>query len=153
MATKPYEITASVMVKASQKQVFEYMRDLKNFDDWNPFAAMAKNMTMQLSEVTDQVGATYTYSDKRMGSGEMTILTLHPDTLIRLQMKFMMPNEEIADIRWSLSSTDGETRVTWAMNGERDAKARFMNAIFQFDKMMVKNFTDGLAALKAKLEA
>lgn len=152
MANKPYANSSSVIIDVDQQRLYEYLSDLKHFDEWNPFSAMAKDMTSSLSAVTNEVGAKYTYSDKRMGSGEMTLTELHPNSLIRLQMKFMMPSETLADIVWSLTPVGENTQMTWTMSGERGTKDRVMNRLFGLDRMMEKHFTQGLAGLKTQLE-
>lgn len=152
MANKPYANSSSAIIDVDQQRLYEYLSDLKHFDEWNPFSAMAKDMTSSLSAVTNEVGAKYTYSDKRMGSGEMTLTELHPNSLIRLQMKFMMPSETLADIVWSLTPVGENTQMTWTMSGERGTKYRVMNRLFGLDRMMEKHFTQGLARLKTQLE-
>lgn len=152
MANKPYANSSSAIIDVDQQRLYEYLSDLKHFDEWNPFSAMAKDMTSSLSAVTNEVGAKYTYSDKRMGSGEMTLTELHPNSLIRLQMKFMMPSETLADIVWSLTPVGENTQMTWTMSGERGTKDRVMNRLFGLDRMMEKHFTQGLARLKTQLE-
>lgn len=153
MSLKPYEISSSILISAPQQKVFDYISELKNFNEWNPFAAMATDLIFELSEVTNAVGSTYSYSDKRMGTGVMTITELHPNTLVRIRMDFKMPDDSVADIHWLLSSSDGATQMTWRMNGERGTKDRIFVAMLGMNRMMAKHFTQGLEALKAKLEA
>ena len=52
-----------------------------------------------------------------------------------------------------ITETDGVTTVTWFLGGERGFGGQLMNALFKFDKMMAKNFADGLDSLKKLIEA
>jgi hypothetical protein len=52
-----------------------------------------------------------------------------------------------------LTESDGVTTITWFLGGERGVGGQLMNMLFKFDKMMAKNFADGLTSLKKLVEA
>ena len=151
MAKKPFKITATVLIEATPAKVHEVMNDLGRLDDWSPFIAMDKTVTSKVSEKSFGPGAVYDYEGKRIGKGRMEIISSGPDC-IRAKMTFFNKKTEFADTEYCLEPEFEGTRVTWNMSGERNLKMQIMNSVLNLDKMMAKNFTDGLKVLKAIIE-
>jgi hypothetical protein len=150
MANKPFEIKASVLIEATPAKVHEVLNDLGRLEDWSPFSAMDKTVTSKVSEKSFGPGATYDYVGKRIGKGRMEIISSGPDC-IRATMTFFNKKTEVANTEYCLEPAFEGTRVTWSMSGDRDLKGQILGALV-FDKMMAKNFADGLKVLKAVIE-
>jgi hypothetical protein len=150
MAKRPYEIKVSILIEATPAKVHEVLNDLGRLDDWSPFAAMDKTVTSKVSEKSFGPGATYDYVGKRIGKGRMEIISSGPDC-IRATMTFMNKKTEIANTEYRLEPEFEGTRVTWVMSGARDLMGHLIGTLV-FDKMMAKNFADGLKVLKAIIE-
>jgi hypothetical protein len=150
MAKRPYEIKVSILIEATPAKVHEVLNDLGRLEDWSPFSAMDKTVTSTVSEKSFGPGATYDYVGKRIGKGRMEIISSGPDC-IRATMTFMNKKTEIANTEYRLEPEFEGTRVTWVMSGARDLMGHLIGTLV-FDKMMTKNFTDGLKVLKAIIE-
>jgi hypothetical protein len=150
MANRPYEIKVSILIEATPAKVHEVLNDLGRLDDWSPFSAMDKTVTSKVSEKSFGPGATYDYVGKRIGKGRMEIISSGPDC-IRSTMTFMNKKTEIANTEYCLAPEFEGTRVTWVMSGERDLMGHLVGTLV-FDKMMAKNFENGLKVLKAVIE-
>jgi len=48
IAPKTYDVSRSVVVEKPRKEVFEYLRFLKNMDDWSPWAKTALFQTLEI---------------------------------------------------------------------------------------------------------
>jgi hypothetical protein len=151
MATKPFEIKASIVIEATPAKVHEVMNDLARLDDWNPFMGMDKTVVSKISEKSFGPGAVCDYEGKRIGKGRMEIISSGPD-LIRFKMTFFNKKTEYADAEYRIVPEFEGTRVTWVMSGERGGKLRLISMVLNLDKMMTKNFQDGLKVLKAVIE-
>jgi carbon monoxide dehydrogenase subunit G len=150
MDKKPYEVKASILIEATPAKVHEVLNDFGRFDDWSPFIAMDKSVTAKISEKSFGPGAVYEYSGKRIGKGRMEIISSGPER-IRSTMTFFNKKTEVAQTEYILEPEFEGTRVTWTLSGERDLMGHLVGTLV-FDKMMTKNFTDGLKVLKAIVE-
>jgi uncharacterized protein YndB with AHSA1/START domain len=152
VSKKPYSIQVSALINAPAQKIFETINDLNTFTSWSPFAKMDATMVATISKPGVGVGATYDYTAKRVGTGRMTIIDAVTPSVINMKMEFLAPNQELADVAFTIiPSTDG-CEVTWTMNGERGLKDRIFVGLLQLDKMMNKHFADGLLTLKAIVE-
>jgi hypothetical protein len=111
---------------------------------------MDKTVTSKVSEKSFGPGATYDYVGKRIGKGRMEIISSGPDC-IRATMTFFNKKTEVANTEYCLEPEFEGTRVTWIMSGERDFMGNLIGTLV-FDKMMAKNFANGLKVLKAVIE-
>ncbi len=150
MAKRPYEIKVSILIEAVPAKVHEVLNDLGRLDDWSPFSAMDKTVTSKVSEKSFGPGATYDYVGKRIGKGRMEIISSGP-TCIRSTMTFFNKKTEVANTEYCLEPEFEGTRVTWVMSGERNLFGHLVGTLV-FDKMMFKNFENGLKVLKAVIE-
>ena len=150
MANKPYEIQASILIEATPAKVHEVLNDFARFEDWSPFIAMDKSVTATISEKSFGPGAVYEYVGKRIGKGRMEIISSGPER-IRSTMTFFNKKTEVAKTEYILEPVFEGTQVTWTLAGERDLIGHLVGTLV-FDKMMTKNFTDGLKVLKAIIE-
>ena len=153
MSLKPYSIQVSAEIGAPAKKVFDLINDLNTFTSWSPFAKMDPSTVATISKPGVGVGATYDYTAKRVGTGRMTIIDAVSPSVINMDMEFLAPNQERADVSFTILETTDSCEVTWTMSGTRDLKARVMIALLQMDKMMNKHFADGLLLLKGIAEA
>jgi hypothetical protein len=147
----PYALRISETIHSPVGTVREFLSDLSNFSRWNPFLAMDPNAVVELSQPASGVGASYSWSSKRIGSGIMTITGIS-DTCIDIHMQFTSRNKREDDVQWLLSETPQGTQVTWAMSGQRSFVERVFVGVMRLDTVMSKHFSDGLRQLKAVVE-
>lgn len=139
-------------IDAPSSKVWDYLNDLNNLSAWSPFLVMDPEAKVTISENSTGEGAYYEWDGKRIGKGRMTISGIY-DHVIIFHMEFLGPNKREDASEWRLTRDGEGTEVTWAMSGQRKLNERIFMALFQFDKAMVKNFTDGLRTLKGIIEA
>lgn len=148
-----YKVVVSQHINAPKAKVFAIINDLTQFDAWNPFKPMDTSVKSWLGPITSGEGAEYNYEGKRIGSGRMTFTGVYDDSVIKIQMEFLKPNQEIAQNEWRITQLDQGVEITWTMEGERKPLMALFVKLMGLDKMMHKHFTDGLARLKALAEA
>jgi hypothetical protein len=145
-----YELRVSESIDAPLGTVRAFLSDLTNFSKWNPFLAMDPNTAVEVSQQPVGIGATYSWSSKRIGSGIMTI-TCISETVIDIHMRFTSRNKREDSVQWILAETATGTELTWLMFGKRSSAERVFIALMRLDKVMSKHFADGLKQLKAAL--
>ena len=150
---KPYKLEAKQQINAPISKVFGILNDLNEFKHWNPFLAMDPKTEYQISENSTGEGATYTWQSKKLGTGTMVFTGVYDNSVIMIDMNFMAPNQETAKCEWRLTRSGEGIEMAWTMTGERKFFGSLMVAVLGMDKMMTKHFNDGLARLKAYVEA
>jgi hypothetical protein len=111
---------------------------------------MDQSVKATISEKSFGPGAVYEYQGKRIGKGRMEIISSGPER-IRSTMTFFNKKTEVAKTEYILEPEFEGTKVTWTLSGDRDLQGHLIGTLF-LDKMMTKNFQDGLKVLKAVIE-
>jgi hypothetical protein len=149
----PYKISVSQQINAPMAKVFAIINDLNQFAGWNPFLPMDPNVKAVVGPITSGEGAEYNYESKKIGTGRMTFTGVYDNSLIKIKMEFLKPNQEVAHNEWRLTHIGDGVEMTWLMEGERKPLMALMVKVMGMDKMMSKHFADGLLRLKALAEA
>jgi uncharacterized protein YndB with AHSA1/START domain len=149
----PYKISVSQQINAPMAKVFAIINDLNQFAGWNPFLPMDPNVKAVVGPITSGEGAEYNYESKKIGTGRMTFTGVYDNSLIKIKMEFLKPNQEVAHNEWRLTHVGDGVEMTWLMEGERKPLMALMVKVMGMDKMMSKHFADGLLRLKALAEA
>jgi hypothetical protein len=148
---KPYSLQVSHDIHAPIGDVFDVLNDLNQLNSWSPFSAMDPSLVSSVSTPASGVGSVYSWKGKRIGSGSMAMTVCTKPYKIAFDMDFNGKDTALSE--YLLTEKDGVTTVTWFLGGERGVGGQIMNAIFKFDKMMAKNFEDGLTSLKNLIES
>ena len=102
---------------------------------------------------TSGQGAAYGWSgNKNIGSGRMEISQSTPSSLVRIQLEFFTPFKASNTAEFVLEPQGNATRVIWAMQGRSNFMSKLMGLVLNFDKMIGKDFEDGLVNLRKLAE-
>jgi len=155
LAPKSYNVYRSVEIRRPRAEVFEFLRFLKNQETWSPWEKRDPKMKKEFRGTDGQAGAVSSWKgNKEVGEGEQEIKKIVPGERVDGELRFFKP--------WKSTSacyliTDdagkGTTRVTWGFSGRNKFPMSIMMLFMNMDKMVGKDFEDGLAALKMHLEA
>ena len=144
---KTYNISRSVMIHASDSVVYMNVADLNNFLKWNPWTKMDPDAEVSISGTPAQTGHLWEWMGKKTGSGQMELIRANPYALAEFRLRFLEPFESEAISGFTFKNTAEGTEVEWYMSGEANSiPDRWMG--LSVDRMMDKDFTGGLQALK-----
>lgn len=149
-ATRPshYHIERSATIAAAPATVFGLVNDLHRFPDWSPWQKLDPAMKITYGGPATGVGSGYYWlGNKQAGEGRMTITESTPDALVGMKLEFIKPFASVASTRLAFVPVEGGTRVGWAMDGENDLMSKVFCLFMDMDKMVGKDFEDGLANL------
>lgn len=149
---KTYSVSRSINIGANDTLVYKNIADFNNFLQWNAWSKMDPNAKVTVTGTPEQVGHQYHWKGKESGEGEMKITELKPFEQVKMNLKFIKPFESLADIQFDLTKESDSTKVTWTMSGENNIISKWMCVFVSMDKMIGKDFEDGLKALKEKSE-
>ncbi|MCZ4244536.1 SRPBCC family protein [Pedobacter punctiformis] len=149
---KSYSVTRSTVINAPDSVVYKNIADFNEFYKWNPWAKMEPTAKSKVSGPVAQPGHLYEWEGKETGQGYMKIITAKPNTQVDIELKFIKPFESLADTKFDIQPEGSGQKVSWTMSGDNNLMGKWMCVFMSMDKMIGKDFEDGLKFLKEKSE-
>ncbi|GGG47363.1 polyketide cyclase [Croceivirga lutea] len=154
IAPKTYEVSRSIVINKPKDEVFSYLKSLKNQDTWSPWGKRDPNMKKKFTGIDGEVGATsYWNGNKEVGEGEQEITKIVEGERIETELRFLKPFKSTSDAFFYVDEVNGGTEVVWGFKGNNKFPMSIMMLFMSMDKMIGKDFEEGLSDLKAQLEA
>lgn len=142
--------TYETTVAAPPEVVHALIGDFHEWVKWSPWEGLDPDL--QRTYDGAGVGARYAWSgNNKAGQGSMTFTSITPER-VTVDLEFLKPFKARNEVVFDLTPAGSGTHVAWTMRGERNAAFAVMGKLF-FDKAIGKDFTKGLASLKAAAEA
>ncbi len=154
LAPKTYDVFRSVEIARPKSEVFEHLKYLKNQDEWSPWAKRDPNMEKKFKGTDGEVGCiSYWNGNKEVGEGEQEITKIVPGKRIEGELRFLKPWKSTSDCYLQVDDgSEGKTKVTWGFSGRNKFPMSIMMLFMSMDKMVGKDFEEGLATLKTQME-
>ena len=153
---KTYSVTTQVTINKPVTEVFDYVKYLKNQDNYSVWAQMDPDMQKSYRGTDGMVGFVAGWiSDKEdVGEGEQEIMRIDEGKRIDYALRFFKPFEsnDMAYMQTTALSSD-QTQVTWGFDGHLDYPMNLMFLFMDFEGMIGNDLTQGLAQLKTVVEA
>lgn len=151
-ARKEYNIRRDITIQASQQQVFDYLKQLKNQDHFNKWVMVDPGMKREFIGTDGTVGFIYAWNgNKQAGEGEQEIKRITEGKSIETEIRFKRPFVSVAYANLETESVSAtQTKVSWS---NKSAMVYPMNImISMIEKMLAKDMDTSLAKLKTILE-
>ena len=149
------EASTNAEINAPRAQVHQQLATLKTWPEWSAWSTEADAKAKFTFEGPETgVGSIWKWtSEGDLGTGTMKITKADPNEIgFELQFERMKPATGLL----KLEEADGKTKVTWQFNADFGNAGllvpRWMIGLGMFEKSLVKQFDDGLAKLKTRLE-
>jgi len=154
IAPKTFEVSRSIEIEKGKKEVFEYLRFLKKQDEWSPWQKKDPNMEKTFTGTDGEVGAlSHWVGNKDVGEGEQEITKIVEGERVESRLRFIKPWKSESDAFLSVKEVGGgNTEVTWGFSGNNKFPFSIMTLFMSMDKMIGKDFEEGLSSLKSNLE-
>ncbi|MDF0706033.1 MAG: SRPBCC family protein [Bacteroidota bacterium] len=154
LAPKNYDVSRSIEINRSKSEVFEYLKFLKNQDEWSPWSKRDPNMVKDFSGTDGEVGAINRWKgNKEVGEGEQEITHIEEGSRIDSELRFLKPFKSTSDAYITTKEVDKDmTKVVWGFSGENKFPMSIMMLFMNMDKAIGKDFEEGLNSLKQILE-
>jgi hypothetical protein len=154
IAPKTYDVFRTVEITRPKADVFNYLRSLKNMDEWSPWAKKDPNMEKKFTGTDGEVGSqSYWNGNKEVGEGEQEIKKITDGERIDSELRFLKPFKSTSDCYTKVEDIgDGNTKVTWGFAGKNKFPMTIISLFKSMDSMVGKDFEDGMANLKEVLE-
>ena len=147
-----YSIEREIAINRPKQQVFDYVRYLKNQDNYSKWVMEDPNMRKDFKGVDGQVGFIYAWDgNDKAGKGEQEIKKIAVGDNVDIEIRFIKPFEGIAQTNISTESlSENKTKVKWVMNGRSSYPMNLTNLFI--DNILGKDLALSLNSLKAILE-
>lgn len=151
---KTYTVSRSTTINAADSVIYKNIADFNEFYKWNPWAKMEPTAKIKISGPIAQPNHLYEWEgkDAKTGTGQMKIKAVEPMQTVDIELKFIKPFESIADTKFEITPDGTSNKVTWTMSGENNLMGKWMSVFVNMDKMIGKDFENGLQSLKEKSE-
>lgn len=154
IAPKNYDVSRSIEIAKSKDVVFSYLKSLKKQDEWSPWGKRDPNMQKKFTGTDGEVGAiNYWKGNKDVGEGEQEITKIVEGERIESELRFLKPFKSTSNAYMTVNEVDKDTtKVVWGFSGKNKFPMSIMMLFMNMDKMVGKDFEEGLASLKEILE-
>src|SRR5437868_12057504 len=114
-----HHVKREIIIHAPRQKVFDYIKLLKNQDEFNKHAMTAPDRKREFKGTDGTVGYIYAWSgNKNAGVGEKEIKKIIEGKRIETEIRFVKPMRAIASIIMETESlSDEQTKVTWSNAG------------------------------------
>lgn len=150
---KEYSVEREITIGKPQQEVFNYVKYLKNQDNYNKWVMTDPVMKKDFKGVDGTPGFVYAWSSKikKAGKGEQEIKKVTEGERIDVEIRFEKPFEGIANIHFITEPVSpDQTNVKWGMKGKSSYPMNFMNLFI--DNMLGTDLETSLETLKTILE-
>jgi RimJ/RimL family protein N-acetyltransferase len=151
---KDYAVEKEIVINKPKAEVFEYLKSLKNQDNWSVWATRDPNMKKSFTGTDGTVGFTSMWEgNDDVGKGEQEITKIDEGDRVNTELRFLKPFESTNDAYMTTEAIDSiSTKVRWGFTGAMPIPMNVMLPFMGMEKSVGKDFQDGLNNLKAILE-
>lgn len=145
-----YRLTRSTTIMAPAAEIFPHVNDLRQWEDWSPWAKVDPNAKVSFEGPPAGSGAMFHWSgNDKVGAGTMTITESKPNERVATRTDFMKPFEGTSDAEFIFSGQGNQTNVIWTMTGKQTFIGKAICLVMNMEKTVGPDFEKGLAQLKA----
>lgn len=151
-----YEVEREIIINQPKVVVFDYVKLLKNQDNYSKWAQMDPEMTKSYRGIDGEVGFVSAWDSQNpdVGKGEQEIMAIIDGERINFELRFLKPFEASEPAFMSTESvTDNQTKVIWGFSGHMDYPMNIMFLLMDFEQIIGDDLQTGLNNLKVILES
>lgn len=151
---KQMNIERSITINKPVAEVFEFIRYLRNHDQFNVWAMMDPDMKKTYRGTDGQEGAVFGWDsakERNVGAGEQEIKKITPGQRIDWELRFFRPMQDVCQAHMTTTAAgQWQTTVKWTFQSTMKFPMNVMKPLIQ--GMLAKNLQKGLDNLKTVLE-
>jgi uncharacterized protein YndB with AHSA1/START domain len=151
---KEYSIEREIVIYHPKAKVFEYIRSLRNQDNFSKWATMDPNMKKEYTGTDGTVGfvSSWESENKNVGKGSQQISKIAEGERIDFNIHFIKPFEGLAKAYLTTESKgENQTLVKWGFESAMKYPMNLMLLFMNMEKMLGNDLEIGLSNLKTKM--
>ncbi|MCX7400904.1 MAG: SRPBCC family protein [Planctomycetales bacterium] len=146
-----FRVERSITVNVPAEMVYALLTDFRRSEAWSPWEKKDLNMKKTFSGPATGLGSTFEWEgNQNVGHGRQEIVEAVPCSKVTTRLNFYKPFKGENMAEFLFEPTNGGTLVHWVMYGPLNFIVRVL--CFNMDKMIGKDFEEGLASIKVHLE-
>jgi len=152
---KDYGVIREVVINKPKSEVFEYVKLLQNQENFSVWANKDPEMKKDFRGTDGTVGFVSAWDSKMkdVGKGEQEIKKIIEGERIDYELRFIEP---FASTSFAYITFEGvsetQTKVKWGFTGKMNYPMNLLLLTMNMERMIGKDFQDGLNKLKVILE-
>jgi hypothetical protein len=153
--SKDMNAKREIVINKPKQQVFDYLKLLKNQDNFSKWNKMDANMKKAYTGTDGTVGFSYAWDSDMdgVGKGSQTIAAIKEGERLDCDLHFIKPFNSKAKIFLSTTAVnDSTTKVSWNFNSRMPYPLNLVRLFNDPEKMIGDDFSTGLNNLKNILE-
>ena len=143
-----YTVTRSIRIDKPRSEVYAYVHDLANWPKWSPWSLHDPATEMSFDKPNEQGGG-FAWKSKLIGQGSMHHRSATVDQRIDLDLAFIKPFKNKADVSFLFQGDRLHTELTWTMQAK--APLFFRPMVGMLTRMIGNDFALGLGLLQGQL--
>lgn len=150
-STRPdeFRVERRLRITAPAEQLWTLVGELRGFNRWNPYERKDPLIKGQYAGTASGIGSRYSWESDKVGTGSLEIIGQQPGRAVQMKLDFVKPFEAHNQAEFALQPTpDGATEVSWRMHGPANFMSKLMGVFMDMDKMVGRDFEDGLQNLR-----
>lgn len=148
-----WKVERSIVINKTPQDIYPLIASFKKgWPQWSSFDQEDPGIQYTYFGAEDGVGASRSWTSKRMGDGTQSITVANPAKGVEFKL-MMTKNNFILTGDITFEPVGNATKVTWADAGDVGDKLFIRYMLVMMDKMIGPAFEKSLANLKAKAEA
>lgn len=152
---KDYAVERDVVINKSVEEVFDYVKYLKNQDNYSRWALMDPEMEKSYSGTDGTAGfiSAWDSDNKEVGKGEQEIMQITDGKQIDYELRFYEPFESTDKAYMTTEMlSENETKVKWGFRGKVKYPMNIMFLFMDMEELIGNDLGTGLEKLKQLLE-
>lgn len=152
---KDYSMERSIQINKPNAEVFEYVKYLKNQDNFSVWSKMDPDTKRELSGIDGTVGciSSWESNSKEVGKGQQEITQIIEGERINFELRFIEPFEATDYAYFATESVDSNsTIIKWGFDGKISYPMNIMLLWMNMEEMLGPDLEKGLQNLKEILE-
>ena len=154
-STRPGEFSVErrLRIAAPPDKLWPLVGELRGFNRWNPYERKDPLTKGRYAGTASGVGSRYAWESDKIGVGSLEITGQQPGRAVQMKLDFVKPFEAHNHAEFALQPLpDGATEVSWRMHGPANFMSKLMGVFIDMDKMVGRDFEDGLQNLRQLAE-
>jgi len=152
--SKDIAATKEIVINKPVGEVFNYIKYLKNQQNYSKWASMDPNLKNEFRGTDGQPGfVNHWVGNKKVGEGEQEITGIVEGKSLSTDLRFIKPFKSFAKSVMTTTALDANsTKVTWGFESKMNYPMNVMKLFMNWNEMIGKDFATGLANLKTLME-
>jgi hypothetical protein len=147
-----FRVERTVAIKAPPAKIHAHLADFKAWSAWSPWEKKDPAIKRTFTGAPQGVGSAYAWESEKVGHGRMEIAEATVND-VRIKLDFLKPLEAHNVVDFTLRPQGDRTVVRWTMQGPQPYLGKLIGLFMDMDRMVGRDFEEGLASLKALSEA